>query len=205
MNGRLLIAVVMLPALLLADDIKTISGKEYKGVTVTRVEPDGLVVTTADGVERIPFADLGADLRLKFGYNAAIAAAATAKEKQALAESQDPALLERRKQAENLALMRKLACPNCSFKITQITDEGMLVYGPVGADGRWKDCFIYGKTSFDVADGNSYEGVTVYPCGRFQFTTVMGAARTLQAFALTPETALAIFQKEIRAEKAAGQ
>jgi hypothetical protein len=32
-------------SLALADDFKTIDGKEYKNATVSRVEPDGLVIT----------------------------------------------------------------------------------------------------------------------------------------------------------------
>jgi hypothetical protein len=31
--------------LVIADDFKTIDGKEYKNATVNRVEPDGLVIT----------------------------------------------------------------------------------------------------------------------------------------------------------------
>jgi hypothetical protein len=33
----------------LAEDFKTVNGKEYKNVTVTRVEADGIIVRTAGG------------------------------------------------------------------------------------------------------------------------------------------------------------
>src|SRR5262249_17351435 len=34
----------------LADDFKTINGKEYKDITVTRVEPDGIVLKGKSGI-----------------------------------------------------------------------------------------------------------------------------------------------------------
>ena len=36
----------LLASIALAEDFKTIEGKEYKDVTVNRVEPDGIVLTT---------------------------------------------------------------------------------------------------------------------------------------------------------------
>ena len=53
----------------LADDIKTADGKEYKGVTVSRINPDGIEVMTDTGIERIPFSNLPADLQKKYGYD----------------------------------------------------------------------------------------------------------------------------------------
>jgi len=35
--------------LALSDDFKTVDGKEYKNVTVKRVEPDGIVVSSKSG------------------------------------------------------------------------------------------------------------------------------------------------------------
>jgi hypothetical protein len=42
----------------LADDFKTFDGKEYKNATVTRVEPDGIVIRFSGGIVTLPFADL---------------------------------------------------------------------------------------------------------------------------------------------------
>ena len=39
----LVILAALSTSLVLADDINTINGKEYKDATVTRVEPDGIV------------------------------------------------------------------------------------------------------------------------------------------------------------------
>src|SRR5947199_10702240 len=62
----------------LAEDFKAIDGKEYKNVTVSRVEPDGIVVRTKSGISKIYFVELPKDVQERFHYNAAIAAAYSA-------------------------------------------------------------------------------------------------------------------------------
>ena len=64
----------------LADDFKTIPGKEYKDVTVTRVEPDGIVVKTKSGISKIYFVELPKDVQDRFHYNAAIASSYSAQQ-----------------------------------------------------------------------------------------------------------------------------
>jgi chromosome segregation ATPase len=54
----------------LADDFKTLSGKEYKDVTVSRVEPDGIVLTGKAGVSKVYFAELPKDVQERFAYDA---------------------------------------------------------------------------------------------------------------------------------------
>jgi hypothetical protein len=43
-------SILFFGSLALADDFKTINGKEYKNVTVSRVEPDGIVIRTSSGI-----------------------------------------------------------------------------------------------------------------------------------------------------------
>jgi len=62
----------------LADDFKLIDGKEYKNVTVSRIEPDGIVLRTKSGISKIYFVELPIDVQERFHYNAAIAAAYSA-------------------------------------------------------------------------------------------------------------------------------
>jgi len=70
-NSR--IAVAMLAALfasaVLADDFTTINGKEYKGVTVNRVEPDGIVVKTNRGISKVYFIELPKEVQKRFHYD----------------------------------------------------------------------------------------------------------------------------------------
>ena len=58
-----------------ADDFKTIDGREYKNATVSRVEPDGIVLKTKSGISKIYFVELPKDVQERFHYDAANAAA----------------------------------------------------------------------------------------------------------------------------------
>jgi hypothetical protein len=53
----------------LAEDFKTINGKEYKNATVNRVETDGIVVKTKSGITKIYFIELPKEVQKQFGYD----------------------------------------------------------------------------------------------------------------------------------------
>src|SRR5215831_1564954 len=57
----------------LGDDFKTVKGKEYKNVTVSRVEPDGVVLKSKSGISKVYFVELPKEVQERFHYNAAIA------------------------------------------------------------------------------------------------------------------------------------
>ena len=63
-----------------AEDFKTADGKEYKDATITRVEPDGIVVKTNSGVTKIYFAELPRDVQEHFHYDSARAASYSAEQ-----------------------------------------------------------------------------------------------------------------------------
>ena len=58
-------------SLALADDFKTIKGKEYRNVTVSRVEADGIVIKTKTGLSKIYFVELPKDVQERFHYGSA--------------------------------------------------------------------------------------------------------------------------------------
>ena len=62
-------------SLALADDFKTNDGKEYKDATVTRVEPDGIVVKGKSGISKLYFVELPKEVQQRFNYNPQQAAA----------------------------------------------------------------------------------------------------------------------------------
>jgi hypothetical protein len=70
MQTRLL-TFLILPfiSIAFADDIKTLTGKEYKDVTVSRVEPDGIVLTGKAGISKVYFTELPRDVQQRFGYD----------------------------------------------------------------------------------------------------------------------------------------
>jgi hypothetical protein len=53
----------------IAEDITTRSGQIYQNIKITRVEPDGLSITHAAGIVKIPFTDLPDDLQEKHQYH----------------------------------------------------------------------------------------------------------------------------------------
>src|SRR5262245_50660970 len=55
----------------MADEFKTVDGKEYKNVTVSRVEADGIVLRTKTGISKIYFAELPKDVQERFHYGSA--------------------------------------------------------------------------------------------------------------------------------------
>src|SRR6266511_2287704 len=61
-----------------ADDFKLVTGKEYKNVKVSRVEPDGIVLRTKSGISKVYFVELPREVQERFHYNAAIASAYSA-------------------------------------------------------------------------------------------------------------------------------
>lgn len=78
---NVLTIILVLPAsLVLAEDFKTLSGKEYKNAKVSRVEPDGIMIKFSGGIVKIPFIELSADVQKEYGYNSSAAAAYSAQE-----------------------------------------------------------------------------------------------------------------------------
>lgn len=60
--------LLLLPIAASADDFSLTDGREYKDVTVTRVDPDGIEVMTNDGVEKLPFSLLSKEVQLAYPY-----------------------------------------------------------------------------------------------------------------------------------------
>jgi hypothetical protein len=52
----------------LAEDFKTVNGKEYKNAAVSRVEPDGIVLKTKSGIANVYFTELPKEVQERFHY-----------------------------------------------------------------------------------------------------------------------------------------
>jgi hypothetical protein len=63
-----------------AEDFKTLNGKEYKDATVTRVDPDGIVVKTKSGITKVYFAELPKEIQARFQYTSEKASAYAAEQ-----------------------------------------------------------------------------------------------------------------------------
>jgi hypothetical protein len=68
-KATLAMLAALFTSIALADDFKTIDGKEYKNVTVKRVEPDGIVLSSKLGITKIYFTELPKDVQQRFNYD----------------------------------------------------------------------------------------------------------------------------------------
>ena len=63
-----------------AEDFKTVNGKDYKDATVTRVDPDGVVVKTKSGITKVYFIELPKEVQERFHYDSEKAASYSAEQ-----------------------------------------------------------------------------------------------------------------------------
>ena len=63
-----------------AEDFKTVNGKEYKVATVTRVDPDGVIVKTKSGITKVYFIELPKEIQERFHYDSEKAASYSAEQ-----------------------------------------------------------------------------------------------------------------------------
>jgi chromosome segregation ATPase len=92
--------ICSLTAAAFAEDFKTINGKEYKDATVTRVEPDGIVVKTTSGVTKVYFVELPKEVQDRFHYDSENAASYSAEQAANYAAYQKQQEETRRQQQE---------------------------------------------------------------------------------------------------------
>jgi hypothetical protein len=66
---KLALSILCLVSVALAEDFKAIDGKEYKNVTVSRVEPDGIVLMSSSGISKLYFTELPKEVQERFHYD----------------------------------------------------------------------------------------------------------------------------------------
>ena len=66
---KTLVPLICFASIAFSDDFKTVTGKEYKNATVSRVEPDGIVLTNNTGISKVYFTELPKDVQERFGYD----------------------------------------------------------------------------------------------------------------------------------------
>ena len=58
--------VILSTSVALAEDFKTVTGKEFQDATVIRVEGDGIVLKTKTGISKVYFVELPQDVQQRF-------------------------------------------------------------------------------------------------------------------------------------------
>ena len=100
-----------------AEDFTTVNGKEYTEATVTRVDPDGIVVKTKSGITKVYFTELPRQVQERFHYDSAKAASYSSEQtanytayqkqqeetqrRQAEADAKNKAIFEQQQTARN--------------------------------------------------------------------------------------------------------
>jgi len=98
----LAILILCFAPIAFAEDFKAIDGKEYKNVTVSRVELDGIVLVSSSGISKVYFTELPKEVQERFHYDAAKGAAYSTKQaaiQETLGKQQEE--LRRKVAAEN--------------------------------------------------------------------------------------------------------
>ena len=100
-----------------AEDFKTVNGKEYKEATVTRVDPDGVVIKTKSGITKVYFIELPKEVQERFHYDSEKAASYSAEQTANYAAYQKQQEETRRQQQDadaknNAALAAQQAAAN---------------------------------------------------------------------------------------------
>jgi hypothetical protein len=138
---KVLILLILFPPIVFAEDFKTVDGKEYKNATVSRVEPDGIVIKFSRGIVKIPFTALSQDLQKEYHYDPGAAAsyaaadvAAQQRFAQEQAEQQQRAAAEdaARNRAEikkNAHTLREVRSDQLSFLDKPFLIEGKIELG----------------------------------------------------------------------------
>src|SRR6476660_6068370 len=105
------LAILTLSAsLVLAEDFKTVNGKEYKNATISRVEPDGIVLKTKSGITKVYFVELPKEVQERFHYDP--------EQARRLAPTPQPTLTEEKDKI-------------LQVEIIQVLPQGVLAYGQV--------------------------------------------------------------------------
>jgi hypothetical protein len=82
------IVAALSTSLAVADDFKTINGKEYKDATVSRVEADGIFLKTKLGISKVYFTERPKEVQQRFNYDPEKAAAYSANQNAALEQAE---------------------------------------------------------------------------------------------------------------------
>jgi hypothetical protein len=101
------ILLLSFAAAALPEDFKTVNGKEYKDATITRVEPDGIVVKTNSGITKVYFSELPKDVQEHFHYDSEKAASYSAEQASNYAAYQKEQEQATQREQEELAAKNK--------------------------------------------------------------------------------------------------
>jgi chromosome segregation ATPase len=101
------------------EDFKTVNGKEYKDATLTRVDPDGVVVKTKSGITKVYFTELPKEVQERFHYDSEKAASYSAEQANYTAYQKQQDEAQRQQQAADAKNNAAVAAQQASTNHTQ--------------------------------------------------------------------------------------
>ncbi len=69
MKAVIALLLMSIAGVAVCEDIKTLDHKVYKNATITRTEPDGIVIQYSAGIVKIPFTDLPEEFSKRYDYD----------------------------------------------------------------------------------------------------------------------------------------
>jgi hypothetical protein len=219
-KATLAISAALFASIVLADDFKTIDGKEYKNAKVSRVEPDGLVLMTKSGISKVYFSELPKEVQERFHYDPEKVAEYTAQSVEGNKRFLQQRAEERQKQADERAkywgehptpapvisesmhggaLDERPRGPSLVIyaSVLNVVDQGLLVIvhgSPIGGAERIPEgatVLLMGKfPGIYDQDKVQAQGTLV---GSYEYTSVSGAKKTARALARASVTKLTYF------------
>jgi hypothetical protein len=115
-----LIFVLYFASIGAADDFTTTDGKEYKNVTIRRVEPDGIVLVTDWGISKVYFAELPKDVQERFAYRMPKASGYVASGQESVSQTQPT---KRATEEQSQANPRQIVQSNASKSSTDTAEQ----------------------------------------------------------------------------------
>ena len=143
-KAGLAIVAALSASLALAEDFKTVNGKEYKNATVSRVEPDGIVIRFSGGIVKIPFTELPKEVQERFHYNPEKAREFGDAAQVAAAQSNAAAAQQQQQQEEHQKVARQQKYRIQGY-VEQKIKDGFIVKAP-----QWREIDAF--MSHDTAD-----------------------------------------------------
>jgi|GEM_PF-2164223 len=208
-------ALGLLASAVYAEEFKLTNGKTVTG-DLSRVEPDGLVLITDAGVEKIPFLALPEETQKRFNFDYKKAEEYRAQQaalRKQLVDQQAAAIRGRAARIETLQKdqpsleeqQRRIKIEadaiDATATVLQGTSKGAYVRITVQtgraartmldkdtrATAQMGDGYVY---DLRAADGDTWKG-KLYPAGLYIYKTEEGVEHTLRAYATTSDVALA--------------
>jgi hypothetical protein len=187
MKTHLITALLLISTVVFADDFKTTDGKEYKNVTISRIEPDGIVLKTKSAISKVYFVELPKEVQERVHYDPQKAREYSAQ--QARGEEQGQAKgskADESKDSQTEGAQVTQGGKELEVEVIQVLPDGILARGLFfvwrsgygGPDTRTEKAIFLQGFSGSLAEGEVFQ-VQAYADGTYTYQDASGTSRRL--------------------------